>query len=563
MNGEPGMRTGKTVFLKGLIAATGLVAWTEASGQRSAEKPDVPGVRSPEHLGDQPAVGTNAQRAADAKAILADVAKAHPAVIEAVHVGAEQITIRGHSARPAVLVGIQPEQASHEASLSAKLAEVRPGKQNQFHVVLPRVAADGRDRGLCRFRLFSHAGESLSAARWPTAYGPAVGRKIERLRTSHRKGLGGIPAIQSPEHEIFDLRIEHATLNVVLTGIIHQTTASGRRPYTHAGKTWFINEKLLEQYDETLKQLATHDVIVSAILLVGNHRDKQGRPRSLLTHPEAESRGTYAMPNLTAEEPARCYAAVLHLLAERWTREDGSCGRVSNWIMHNEVDQASTWTNMGEQPLARYVEAYLRSVRLMHHTARLFDPHARAFISLTHHWTKKPQRAGNYQVRGLLDRFAAFARSEGDFEWGVAYHPYPQNLRNPDTWDDDQAVDNFTTPLITLKNIGVLPRYLSQSSLMFKGEERAILLSEQGFNTPTLSEADQRRQVAAIRYAFQQIEGLSTIEAFHLHRYRDMPEGEGGLRFGLVTETGDRKLSWEAYRRLQEKAPAKNGAGGR
>ena len=557
------MRMGRTIFLGGLVAAMVLVAWAEARGQRAGGNPDAAGVRSPPHRGAEPAAGTNAQRAADAKAILADVAQAYSAVIEAVHVGAEQITIRGRLATPAVLVGIPPEQASHKASLSAKLAEVRPGKRNQFHVVLPRGAADGRDRGLCRFRLLSHAGASLSAARWPTAYGPAVGRPLERLRTSHRKGLGGIPAIQRPDHEIFELGIRHATLNVLLTGLIHDANAPGRRPYTHAGKTWFVNEALLEQYDETLRQLAAHDVIVSAILLVGNHRDKQGEPRSLLTHPEAESSGTYAMPNLTAEEPARCYLAVLHLLAERWTRADGSCGRVSNWIVHNEVDQASTWTNMGSQPLARYVEAYLRSVRLVHHTARLFDPHARAFISLTHHWTKKPQRAGTYQVRGLLDRFAAFARSEGDFEWGVAYHPYPQNLRNPDTWDDDQAVDNFTTPLITLKNIGVLPRYLSQSSLRFNAEERAILLSEQGFNTPTLSEADQRRQVTAIQYAFQQIEGLSTIEAFHLHRYRDMPEGEGGLRFGLVTETGDRKLSWEAYRQLKEKAPEKKREGTR
>ncbi|MEY3032969.1 MAG: hypothetical protein RLZZ622_1444, partial [Planctomycetota bacterium] len=395
-----------------------------------------------------------------------------------------------------------------------------------------------------------HDGSWGSAARWPTAWGPAIGRTLTKQTAPHRKGLGGIPALRSPDHEIFDLGIRHATLNVVLTGLIHDQARPGWQAFEHGGRTWFINEKLLNRYDETLRQLAANNVIVSAILLIGNQRDETGRPQSPLVHPDAESSGVYAMPNLTAKTPARCYAAVLHLLADRWTRADGSYGRVANWIMHNEVDQAATWTNMGPQPLPRYAESYHRSARIMHHTARLFDRHARAFISLTHHWTKAPQKPGVYEVRRLLDRFAAFARAEGDFEWGVAYHPYPQNLRNPNTWADTLPTNDFNTPLITLKNIAVLPQYLAQPRLQFQGKPRAILLSEQGFNTPTLAEADQKRQVAGLLYAFDQIESLPTIEAFHLHRYRDMPEAEGGLRLGIVDETGKHKLGWDAYRAI-------------
>jgi len=51
--------------------------------------------------------------------------------------------------------------------------------------------------------------------------------------------------------------------------------------------------------------------------------------------------------------------------------------------------QDGTWTNMGEQRLPRDLETYLRSARLVHHSARRFDPHARVFVSLTHHWTKQ------------------------------------------------------------------------------------------------------------------------------------------------------------------------------
>ena len=487
---------------------------------------------------------------ADAKAILADAAAAHAAAIDTVHVGAKQVTLTGRCPEPAAVIAIPPERASHRADRSVVVARLTPDEQEHFRIDLPRTAADGRDLAIFRFRLVSRDGSWLSAPRWPTAFGPAIGRKLPPATAPHRKGLGGIPALNGPDHEIFDLGIRHATLNVVLTGLIHDQVRPGWQAFEHAGRTWFINQKLLDRYDETLRQLVANDVIVSAILLIGNQRDETGRPQSPLVHPDAEASGIYAMPNLTAETPARCYAALLELLADRWTREDGAYGRVTNWIMHNEVDQAATWTNMGPQPLPRYAESYHRSVRIMHHTARLFDRHARAFISLTHHWTKAPQKPGVYQVRRLLDRFSGFARAEGDFEWGVAYHPYPQNLRIPDTWADTLPTDDFDTPLITLKNIAVLPRYLDQPRLQFRGNPRAILLSEQGFNTPTLSEADQQRQVAGLLYAFDQIESLPTIEAFHLHRYRDMPEAEGGLRLGIVDETGKHKLGWDAYQAI-------------
>ena len=84
---------------------------------------------------------------------------------------------------------------------------------------------------------------------------------------------------------------------------------------------------------------------------------------------------------------------------------------------------------------------------------RLFDPHARVFVSLTHHWTRQSSGVGTYVVRDMIDLFADMARVEGDFEWGIAYHPYPQDLRNPDTWKDADVSDDFDTPYITPKNL--------------------------------------------------------------------------------------------------------------
>jgi Family of unknown function (DUF5722) len=404
---------------------------------------------------------------------------------------------------------------------------------------------------LWRWRLADEKGEKwLSAACWPTEASAELGGSLPRMKSDHPKGLGGVPPLHRADHEIFQLGIGHVTLNMVLNALLRDSPAPGHVPWTCEGREYYCNEALLHSTDATLRHLQARKIIVSCILLVGNHRHADGTPHSLLSHPEAGVRGIFSMPNLTSEASVRLYGAAVRLLAERYDGSPRSPGRISNWILHNEVDQAGTWTNMGDQPLARYLESYQRSARIVHHTARLFDRQARVFMSLTHHWTKQSHGEGTYVVRDMLELFAKMARAEGDFEWGVAYHPYPRDLRNPDTWKDTELTQGFDTPYITPKNLEVLPAFLKQEPMLFQGRARGLLLSEQGFNSPTLSEADQRRQAAGLVYVFRKLKTLPEVEAYHLHRYQDMPAGEGGLRLGLIDETGAHKLAWDVYREI-------------
>lgn len=490
-----------------------------------------------------------ARRETEAATILADLRRTYAGKISEVRIHADVITIKGASPKACHLVGVPPESTSFQADPRIKALDVRPDHEGAFEVTVPRIGSDKRDRAVWRWRLADENSQWLTAASWPTAYDNEVQRKLPRLTAPHQKGIG-VPPIQNADHELFTLGLRHATINVVLHAFLRESPAKGWTPWEFEGHTYYMNEGQFKQHDTTLRLLNKNGILVSAILLVGNHRHADGRPHSLLTHPEAEARGIYSIPNLTTEQAARFYRAALHHLAERWSREDGANGRVINWIMHNEIDQGATWTNMGAQPLPRYLETYYRSARIMHHTARLFDPHSRVFISLTHHWAKKSSGSGTYVVRDMLDLFAEMGRAEGDYEWGVAYHPYPRDLRNPDAWKDEGLTNDFDTPWITPKNIAVLPAYLDQPSFHFQGKPRGILLSEQGFNTPTLSLEDQRRQVAGLIYVFRQIRPLKSIEAFHLHRYHDMPEQEGGLRLGIITETGAHKLGWDAYQAI-------------
>ncbi len=481
-----------------------------------------------------------ATRQADAEAILNYLKTDYPAEITEVNVGAEEIVISGSSPTPVQLVEIPPQLPSHRKS-PRKPQPIKDA--TDFTIKVPRIdPVQNRDRISSRWRLESD-GQIKSHAKWPTKIASTgTGKTLPKAIAINNKGIGGVPAIGDLKHPIFELGVGHATVNVVLNALLTDKKRPGLTPHVFEGKTYFLNSNFLAQRDKTIRLLNQKGIVVSCILLVGNNQSTMG-------HPAAEARGIYAMPNLATAEGVHYYRAVLDFLAKRYASTEM---RVANWVMHNEIDQAGTWTNMGDQPLPRYLEAYARSARLMYHTSRQYDPHARVFVSLTHHWTKQSSGNGTYVVRDIIDLFTEMAMAEGEFDWGVAYHPYPRNLRDPDTWNDADVTYDFETPYITPRNLEVLPAYL--------GPDRPILLSEQGFNTPTLSMEDQKRQVAGLIYVFRKLSQLPGIEAYHLHRYQDMPDREGGLRLGILDENGNRKLGWHAYTAIGTEAEAEHAA---
>ena len=109
----------------------------------------------------------------------------------------------------------------------------------------------------------------------------------------------------------------------------------------------------------------------------------------------------------------------------------------------------------------------------------------RAFISLQHDWNVRLAETNDLQGfagRPFIDYFNKLAKAGGDFDWNLAFHPYPENLFNCRTWEDKTATFEENTPRITFKNIEMLPRYFRQKELLFRNAPRHIILSEQGFH---------------------------------------------------------------------------------
>jgi len=207
--------------------------------------------------------------------------------------------------------------------------------------------------------------------------------------------------------------------------------------------------------------------------------------------------------------------------------------RVWGWVVSNEVNSHHEWHQMGPASAEEVAAQYEDQVRLAWESLRRHSAYARIYLSLEHNWTAKnhPNPLMACPGRTLLELFAKRARARGDFDWNLAFHPYPWNLRDPRTWLDKVTFDDDTKK-VTFKNLEVLARKLATPELLFAGQPRRLSFTEQGFDLTKRPEATAE-QAAAYAYAWEKVTRLGgTVDAFLYHRQVDHAK-EGGLRFGL------------------------------
>ena len=225
----------------------------------------------------------------------------------------------------------------------------------------------------------------ISAAMYVEVDSLADRKPPKRLQAA--KGLTGITPRLTPDH-LRQLGIQHASVNLVISGLVSPTERPGWTKQTIFLRDWWVNQDRLKHYDRNVRIACDAGAVVAGIILIPTSA-KQRHP---LAHPESSTAGTYAMPDLTTQDSVERYAATISVLAERYGGGHPKFGRIDHWIAHNEVDYGWQWTNMGNQPMEVFLDHYVRSMRLIDAMTRRFNPHARVFISLTHRWNTPDSR---------------------------------------------------------------------------------------------------------------------------------------------------------------------------
>jgi hypothetical protein len=395
------------------------------------------------------------------------------------------------------------------------------------------------------------AAEMVSHARYADQI--SANQELPAQKPTGRKGLGGFAVSRGFLSDLDDLNITSVTVNIAFTELMYLGPWPDAILHNYGGKVYSFSKSRVEALDETIKIAYSKNIVVAAIILV-QKASQCADPEigKLLQHPGYTDEGIFTMPNMTTPESFNCYAAALDFLASRYCRSDNAFGRIHHWIMHNEVDAGLTWTNMGVKPVTVYMDTYIKSMRLCYNIARKYDASAEVLASFTHSWAEACA-PDYYATKNMLKILQNYIRVEGDFQWGLACHPYPQDLMDPKTWNDSKATFSMNSPLVTFKNLEVLDAWIKRTENQYKGSiKRTLWLSENGTNSPTYSETDLKEQAAGFAYAWKKMKKLDGIDAFQWHNWIDN-RLEDGLRIGLrrfpddTADPGGRKPVWFVY----------------
>lgn len=460
--------------------------------------------------------GDKYQMAANIKDYLA---KDYPSKVTNVQVTSDKVIIKGNCGGSGtyLLAEITPWQDVTELEKYPYTQDLSGGG---FTVTVDRIVPNREgiryDKVFSKWAVVKVDGDRQtldSHARYADDVVPKKSPEAVPLRNKKGFGAGDIDLYFS---DCKEMNVGSITMNVVLNDYI---TGEGSG-YSYGGQNYSLGA-FKDYVDRVTRRAGEMDLVVSAIILC--------QTNSIFKDPENKG-GNYTMPNLTTAKAFNLYAAALEHMASTHCTPGN---RISHWIMHNEVDFANEWTNMGDQPMMRYLDRYIKSMRICYNIARQYDQNASVLGSYTHCWTVAD---GNYAPKKMLEATVAYSEAEGDFRWGVAYHPYPQDLTKPSFWvNDTQATYSLNSKYVTFKNLEVIDAWIRQKENFYKGKtKRVLFLSEQGTNSPSYSESDLALQAAGGAWAWKKVSKLDGIDAIQWHNWADN-KAEGGLRIGLRT----------------------------
>lgn len=344
--------------------------------------------------------------------------------------------------------------------------------------------------------------------------------------------------------ELDDLGVKQAAYNIPVARLLGPTTNPSYPSiqYTYDGRTYTLNGQVVAEYDIIFGTLTRKGITTTAIIL-----NNYSSAYQQLIHPQARGGGSapYYMFNGAEESGVEYMAAIATFLAERYS--DNNRGRISNWVIANEINARKEWNHMAYVDVETYVEEYARAFRVFYNAIKSVSSSARVYISLDQQWDRNIKNNTNYDGRDILDAFNRNISSKGNLDWGVAQHPYNVPLTESRIWKASKYVEhNAGTSMITMENIEVLVNYLRQEQFRKEdGGVRSILISELGYT----SSSGQALQAAAFAYAYYKMEAYSEIDGFLLNRETDAGEEVSqGLAFGLTDAGGGRKQIYNVFK---------------
>lgn len=358
-----------------------------------------------------------------------------------------------------------------------------------------------------------------------------------------KKGLLLDPnMVKTPE--LTDLGVKHAIYNIPLSHIMGETTNPflPTIQYEYEGTTYLFNGAAINGYDELFVYLEEQGMTTTAVVL-----NDWNEEHLELIHPEArnhDSGAYYYMFNAADEEGVKTLEAVACFLADRYSGEDH--GIIHSWVIANEINQHKLWNYMDTVDVNYYAQEFERGMRIFYQAIKSRYANARVYFSIDHDWNSNKTASPKYfNAKDLVRAINDAALTHGNYDWGIAIHPYPQPMTRVNYWS--QHYDKTQeAEIVSIMNLGVLTDFLSQEKYLdTNGEVRSITITELGFS----SKSGEKLQAAAFAYCYYITEANPYIDAFIMNRQTDAPEEvKQGLAFGIYEYDHSEKYIKDVFR---------------
>ncbi len=442
--------------------------------------------------------------------------------------------IAERSGNTVYLFGFLPYQSVSDMNDMEPIATAKVGKAPTF-----RIDFD-RDDVLQPYTKYAVAEKTadgrytlLTGARYIENPEAVAKRSYGYPEASSKKGLSVQLLTDAQE-----LNVSHTVMVVPVNEYIMTSGGNNSQDYLYDNKTFYVNKEKLALLDKRIKVLTESGVHVYLnIVLTAPKYATSEALHCMYAAEETSEAGMYAL-NIKSRESVMYYQSFLSFLAERYTREDGKYGFAGSYIIGYQVNSNRNWNYMGEQSLTDYLNAYAVTLRIAdtalrstYAEGRIYVPVGNNFNVMANDTGAEPNNMLDYAAKDFLMMLNSTVKFAGDIPWNVAIAPYFFSEGSAAFWNDESSYADYTTPYITMKNIGTLTEFLAGEDFDYNGTDRTVLISSYGVHSADDIHGE-KMQAAAYAYAYYLAEADPNIEAIIYHRHVDH-SGENGLKYGL------------------------------
>ncbi len=365
----------------------------------------------------------------------------------------------------------------------------------------------------------------------------ATAADVLKPNSNNKKGIQGTEYAYgaTKDADPNSLDINHVLLNVHLSNVI-STDGSGVA-YNYNGTTYHFNyDNYVKVFEWRARELRAQGKALTFVILM----DWSDNPtlQNLIYPGGRVNDGTHYYYGLNVYDPnaKALLDATFHYLADVFGASDTF---VQNWIIGNEVNMPTEYNYTGTADKDTNVDICAKSFDLLYGALQDNNPNAKAYISMTHHWTSDNNGTG-IPTKDFIDAFAA---KEGGKNWNVAFHAYQPNLDESVTSKKsaEWLRHDVGSKYVCGANLEVLTDYVKNNY----GSDHRIILSEQGFD----SKSGEAMQAAMLAYTYYAAARNDMVDAAIFTTWQDSNEPQFmGRLMGLKDGSGNQRLAYNVFK---------------